>query len=79
MAWLVKGLKEVDRMEGQCEGRLNGTSPPKTHNSDEIPEHNDSSITQEIARSLLSANTSHDLFPYVSRTVEYFPINLVWI
>ena len=34
-----------------------------------IPEHDSSNLTQEIARSLLSANTSHDFFPYVSKTV----------
>lgn len=43
-----------------------------------IADDDDSNLGQEIAWSLLSANTSHDFFPYISRTVRHFPIVLVW-
>jgi len=43
-------------------------NPPNIH-SDTVQEKDSSEVTQEIARSLLSANTPYDTFPYVSRTV----------
>ena len=69
---------EVDGTGGQSEGMLIDTSHLPNAYHGMTSEHGDLQLIQEIGRSLLSVNTSHDLFPYLSRTVQYFPITLFW-
>lgn len=66
------------RTGGQCEGRFNSISHlPRAHDST-ILAHSNPNLIDEISRSVLSVKTSKDLFPYVSKTVQYFFIALVW-